>query len=347
MKSKFLIHQFLNKLLDRQDLSAVESKLLMEEILNGKLLPSQIAAILTALRMKGETVDEILGFITVIRRHMVRVKTSGLVIDTCGTGGDGKGTFNISTVVAFVVAGAGVSVAKHGNRNASSLCGSADVLEALRVNINLTPKQAERMLAETGFTFLFAPLFHPAFKHVVPVRKELKIRTVFNFLGPFVSPAGVKRQVIGVPSIRLAEKLSKVASRLGYKHLLLVSSEDGLDEISLSAPTHLFEVRGGKMRKKILDPIKFGLKKTDIKEIKGGDAKVNAEIIKNILEGKDSPHKDIVVLNSAAALFVAGKARNLVEGILLAKKSIEKSRAKRVLDEAIQFSRYINRSTAV
>lgn len=342
MKSQFSIIQSLNKLLDRQDLSIDESKLLMEEIFQGRLTTVQIAAFLTALRMKGESIDEILGFITVMRKHMVKIKTSGSVIDTCGTGGDGKGTFNISTAVAFVVAGAGVSVAKHGNRNASSLCGSADVLEALGVNINLTPKQAERMLIKTNFTFLFAPLYHPSMEYVGSVRKELKIRTVFNFLGPFVSPAQVKRQIIGVPNIKLAEKLAEVATQLVYKHLLIVSSEDGLDEISLSVPTHLFEVKGKKVKKTIIDPKDYGFRKVTIDEIKGGNAKTNAEIISDILKGEIGPQKDIVVLNSAAALLVAGRTKSLKEGLLLVDKSIKNGKARRILEMVIDYSKYIN-----
>lgn len=332
-----MINKFLNKLLDKQNLSLDEAQLLMGEMLAGKLLPTQISALLTALRMKGETADEILGFINVIRKHMLRIKAPGLVIDTCGTGGDGKGTFNISTAVAFVVAGAGIPVAKHGNRNASSLCGSADVLEALGVNINLTLAQAEEMLSKTGFAFLFAPFFHPAFKYVVPVRKELKIRTVFNFLGPFVSPAGVRRQMIGVPSIQLAEKLSKVAMQLDYEHLLLVSSEDGLDEISLSAPTHIFEVRGKRVKRTSINPKDFGFKRVSVEEVKGGDTQANAQIIRNILEGQDGPQRDIVVLNSAAALFVSGKVKSIKAGLSLAQKSIESGKARRVLERVAAY----------
>lgn len=343
MKFQFSIIQLLNKLLDRQDLSINESKLLMEEIFQGRLTFVQIAAFLIALRMKGESIDELLGFITIMRKHMVKIKTDELVIDTCGTGGDGKQTFNISTAVAFVVAGAGVSVAKHGNRNASSLCGSADVLEALGVNINLTQKQAEEMLKKTGFTFLFAPLFHPAMKHVGLARKELKIRTVFNFLGPFINPAGVKRQIIGVPSIILAEKLSQVAANLKFEHLMIISSEDGLDEISLSAPTHVFEIKGKKVKKMIINPIKYGFKNISLKEIQGGDAETNARIIRNIFNDKEGPQKNIVVLNSAAALLIAGKVENFQNGIELARDSIENGYAQKVLEQAIEYSISINR----
>lgn len=333
----------LNKLVEKKDLTKEEAIFLMEEIFHGRLTPVQIAAFLTALRMKGESIDELLGFITVMQKHMVKIKNNGLVIDTCGTGGDGKGTFNISTAVAFVVAGAGVSVAKHGNRNASSLCGSADVLEVLGVNINLTQRQAEEMLDKTKFTFLFAPLFHPAMKYVAMVRKELKIRMVFNFLGPFVSPAKVKRQIIGVPNIELAEKLARVATNLDYEHLLIVSSEDGLDEISLSAATHIFEIKGKKVKKMIIKPRDYGFNKVSLNEIKGADVKTNAEIIQSVFKGKTGPQRDIVVLNSAAALLVAGKVNELQKGIEFAKNSIDSGSAQKVLERAIKYSTYINR----
>ncbi|MBI3379915.1 anthranilate phosphoribosyltransferase [Candidatus Gottesmanbacteria bacterium] len=336
-----MINILLNKLIETKDLTQEEAICLMEEILEGNLTSAQIAAILVALRMKEEIPEEILGFIKVMRKHMVKIKTKGLVIDTCGTGGDGKGTFNISTAVAFVIVGAGVSVAKHGNRNASSACGSADVLEALGVNINLTPKEAEKMLSKTKFTFLFAPLYHPAMRHVGEVRKELKIRTVFNFLGPFASPASVRRQIIGVPNIKLAGKLAKVASNLNYDHLLLVTSEDGLDEISLSSPTHIFEVKGKQVKKMIINGKDYGFEKSSLVEIKGGDAKRNAEIIKDIMKGKNGPCKDIIVLNSAVGLYVAGKVKNIGEGLKFAQKSIEEGNAKKVLAMVIKYSRYL------
>lgn len=328
----------LNNIIDKQNLSLSKSMELMGKIFQGKLSPALIAAFLTALRMKGETTEELLGFITVMRKHMLKVQTSGLVIDVCGTGGDGKGTFNISTAVGFVVAGAGVKVAKHGNRNASSLCGSADVLEELGVNINHTPDSARRCLEEAGFVFLFAPLFHPAMKHVGLVRKELKTRTVFNFLGPFVSPAQVKRQIIGVPSIELAEKLAHVATYLNYDHLMLISGEDGLDEISLASPTHIYEVKGSKVEKTIIDTNKLGFGKATIEEIKGADAKTNAQFITDILDGLDGPKREIVLVNSAAALIIAGKAKNLKEGVLLSQKSIRNGNAKEVLAKVIKYS---------
>lgn len=332
------INRLLNKLIEKQDLPIIEAELVMEEILSGNLTPSQIAAMLTALRMKGEMVNEILGFIKVMRRHMVKVKTSGRVIDTCGTGGDCKGTFNISTVVALVVAGAGVAVAKHGNRAASSLCGSADVLEALGVNINLSSENAGKILKKTNFTFLFAPLFHPGMKFVAQVRKDLGFRTVFNFLGPFVNPACVKRQIIGVPKIELAEKLAKVAANLNYEHLILVSSGDGLDEISLSGKTIGYEIKEKRIRKIVIDPKDYGFKYSASDRLKGGNAVFNASIIKLILSGEEGPKREVVLLNAAFALYVSGKAENLGEGKMLAQKSIDSGCAKRVLEKVIKLS---------
>ena len=327
--------QFLNKLLERKDLSLDEAQTLMEGMLKGSLTPSQIAAFLTALRMKGETTNEILGFIKVLRKHMVKIKTSGLVIDTCGTGGDGKGTFNISTAVAFVVVGAGVKVAKHGNRAVSSLCGSADVLEALGVNINLTPVQAEEVLEKVGMVFLFAPLFHPAFKNVSPVRKELGVRTIFNYLGPFLNPVQAKRQLIGVANRQMAEKLATAATKLDYEYLLIVTGEDGIDEVSLSGKTVVFEVRGQTKAKRIVEPVKYGFRKAGRDEIIGGGILRNAEIIKDILKGEQSAKQDIVVLNSAAALYVAGKVKKVEDGVVLARKVINEGRAKKILSNLI------------
>lgn len=314
--------------------------ILMEEMLKGELPLSQIAAILTALSMKGEIVEEILGFITVMRKNMVKVKTKGTVIDTCGTGGDGKGTFNISTAAALVVAGAGIMVAKHGNRKASSLCGSADVLEELGIKINLTHKQAEEMLIKTKFVFLFAPLFHPLMKYVGMVRKELKIRTVFNLLGPFVSPAGVKRQIIGVPNLKIAKTLSQVALNLDYEKLFILHSRDGLDEISIYAPTDVFEVVGKKLRKFTITPQEYGIEYFRAGfSLKGGDAKANAEIIRDILKGKLGPERDAVLLNSAAALTVSGLTEKIGEGIERAKESIDKGYAKEVLGKVINYAK--------
>ncbi len=335
MKSKFSISQFLNKIVNNVNLTTWESELLMKEMLQGNLTQVQIAAILVALRMKGETHEEILGFIKVMRKKMNKVKIGGLVIDTCGTGGDGSGTFNISTAAALVAAGVGIKVAKHGNRSASSLCGSADVLEKLGVNIQLTPEQAEECLENVGITFLFAPLYHPAMKYVVPVRKELGFRSVFNFLGPLLNPSGVKRQIIGVPNKEIAEKLAEVAKRLDYEHLLIVTSGDGLDEISVSADTHIFELKNKQVTNRRVTPESFGFKKALRNELRGGDASYNADIICRILDGEKGPKRDVVVVNSAAALYIAGKVKDITEGIKLAEESIDSGRAKKILKNLI------------
>jgi len=298
-------------------------------------LPSQIGAILTALRIKGETVDEILGFIKAMRKHMIRVGITN-AIDVCGTGGDGSKSFNISTAVSFVVAGAGVPVAKHGNRAASSTCGSADVLEALGVNIMLSASQAKHVLEKTGMVFLFAPLFHPATKQVALVRKEIKIRTIFNFLGPFLSPASGSKQLIGVPNKEIAEKLIVVGQKLGYKHLVIASSTDGMDEISLFAKTNMFTLKNNTIKQFVLDPKKYFPKNVSKKTIEEGTLRENAGFIKDIVNGVKSTKRDIVVLNSAVALVVADKATSIEEGINLAEKSIDSGAAKKVLESVIQ-----------
>lgn len=330
------VKQLLNRLFDGKDLTPKEVEFLLEKIIAGEVTPSQIAGFLVALRTKGETVDEIVGLIHGMRKHMVKVSSKGRVIDTCGTGGDGVGAFNISTAVSFVVAACGVKVAKHGNRAASSKCGSADVLEALGVNIMLTPTQAADVLKKTGIVFLFAPLYHPAMKQIAPIRKELGVRTVFNFLGPFLNPAGVKRQLIGVSDTAIAKKLVSVAAKLGYIHAFLISSKDGMDEISIATPTHISEVKGKKVTSKVITPSQFGMKKAPLSAIAGGDAARNSQILLKILEREKSAYRNIVVLNSAAALYVAGKAKTMKIGIALAQRAIDTGAAKRVLENLIK-----------
>lgn len=326
---------FLNKLIDGNNLSQKESGVLLEQIIQGELNPVQIAAVLTGLRTKGETADEILGFIQTMRKHMVKVNAPG-ALDIVGTGGDGIGTFNISTASSLVVAGSGVLVAKHGNRAASSQCGSADVLETLGVNINLTPEQAKKVLKKVGMVFLFAPLYHPAMKQIGPVRKELGIRTILNFLGPFLNPAETKKQLLGVPNFVIAEKLAKVATKLNYTHLLLITSEDGMDEITTTSKTKIFEIKGRNLNSYIISPQQFGIKKATKKDLAGKNPVENASIIKNILKGKKGAKRDIVVLNSAAALYLAGKAKDINMGIILAEESIDSGDAMKVLEGLIK-----------
>ncbi len=325
----------LNRLVDGANLSKKEVSNLLERIITGELNPIQTAAALVALRTKGETVDEIVGCIQTMRKYMVKIHAPK-AIDIVGTGGDGMGTFNISTASSFAVAGAGVSVAKHGNRAASSLCGSADVLEALGVNINLTPAEAEKVFAKVGMVFLFAPLYHPAMKHIAPVRKELGLRTIFNFLGPFLNPAQTKKQVLGVPSIEIAKKLAQVARQLQFHHLLLVTSEDGMDEITTTSKTNIFEIKGDQLRSYTISPEQFGIKRATKQELLGNDAKENSEIIKRILKGERGAKRDIVVFNSAAALYVAGKVKTVKEGISLSEEAINSGAAMQILDELIK-----------
>ncbi|MEK7178006.1 MAG: anthranilate phosphoribosyltransferase [Patescibacteria group bacterium] len=325
----------LNKLINKKNLTAKETGSFLLEVINGSISNEQAAAIITALRMKGETVEEIYGFIKTLRKNMISININD-AIDVCGTGGDGSGTFNVSTAVAFVVAGAGIKVAKHGNRAASSSCGSADVLEALGVNINLTPKQAEQVFKKIGMVFLFAPLYHPAMKNVVTIRKELKIRTIFNFLGPFINPSRPARQLIGVPDEKIAEKLTLVSKKLGSKHVVIATSEDGLDEISIGGKTTLFELKNNSLKKYAINPIDFGFKRAFKSEILGGNAKENALIINKIFTGLKDAKRNIVVFNSGVALYIAGAAKNIKEGIKLAEFSIDSGKAKLILENLIK-----------
>lgn len=326
--------QLLHTIIQNQHITTEEASFLLAEIMRGNSNEVVISSLLTALAMKGETVDEIVGFIQTMKEQMILVSGSDAV-DVCGTGGDGKQTFNISTAVAFVVAGAGVKVAKHGNRAASSLCGSADVLETLGVHISLNAQQAKEVLEKVGMVFLFAPLFHPTMKTVSSVRKELGIRTVFNLLGPFCNPAGVKRQLIGVPSIAIAEKLIQVGKRLDYDHLIIATSEDGLDEISIAKKTYLYELKNGNVSRRIIDPKTYGFQ-YEKEDLNGGDAGVNANIIIDILNDLSGQHRDIVLLNSAVALYVSGKVPTVEEGLVHAKNSIDSGKAKKVLEDLVK-----------
>jgi anthranilate phosphoribosyltransferase len=326
--------EFLKTLVEGKNLTTKETQAFLNSVMKGSVSPALTAAILIALRMKGETSDEIVGFVRAMRENMEHVSAPG-AMDIVGTGGDGSGTFNISTASAFVVAGAGVKVAKHGNRAASSKCGSADVLEALGVNIKLSKEQAEEVFRKVGMVFMLAPLFHPATKEVVGVRKELKIRTIFNVLGPLANPASTPRQLIGVPSEKIAKTLAAVAKKLNYKRLLIIAS-DGMDEVSTFGKTSGYEVRGTSMRKVTIDPKKLGFKKARKKDILGGGAHVNADIVRSILDGEKGPRRDIVVLNSACALYVSGNAKTVKDGIALAVHSLDSGNAKKVLEKLVR-----------
>ena len=334
----------------RQSLSRAEAHAVMTEVLTGQCTDAQIGALLVALHMKGETVEEIVGFAEAIRSAATPLElhvnsvldASGTgrdaLVDTCGTGGDTSGTFNISTATAFVVAGAGVRVAKHGNRSVTSKCGSADVMEALGVNINLPSNRLAACLEEVGIAFLFAPAMHSAMKYVQPARRELRLRTVFNLLGPLTNPARATCQVVGVYSADLVEKLAEALSMLGLHRALVVHGSDGLDEITISGPTRIGEVRDGQVHTYEVTPEEFGLQRSPLDDISGGDAALNAQLIREVLAGKRSARRDVVLLNAAAALVAAGRADHLRDAVPLAGKAIDSGRAAGKLEALVNFS---------
>src|SRR6202158_4300818 len=334
----------------RQSLSREDAHAVMSEVLTGKCSDAQIAALLVALHMKGETVEEIVGFAEAIRAAAVPLELDSnnvldasdtgrdALVDTCGTGGDASGTFNISTATAFVVAGAGVRVAKHGNRSVTSKCGSADVMEALGVNINLPAAQIAACLEQVGIAFLFAPAMHSAMKHVQTARRELHLRTVFNLLGRWTNPARATCQVVGVYSADLVEKLAEALSMLGLRRALVVHGSDGLDEITITAPTRIAEVREGQVHSYEVTPEEFGLRRAPLEEISGGDASLNATLIREVLSGKKSARRNVVLLNAAAALVAAGRADHLRDAVPLAAAAIDSGAAERKLDALEKFS---------
>jgi anthranilate phosphoribosyltransferase len=345
-----------------QSLPRAEAREVMAEVLAGNCTDSQIAALLMALRMKGEAVEEIVGFAEAIRAAATPFPLSlpseniaasnaldlsgtgrdalleSSIVDTSGTGGDASGTFNISTATAFVTAGAGVRVAKHGNRSISSKCGSADVMEALGVNIQLSPDRAAQCLREVGICFLFAPDLHSSMKQVQKVRRELRLRTMFNLLGPLTNPAHASGQVVGVYALDMVEKLAEALSMLGLHRALVVHGLDGLDEITITGPTRVAEARDGSVRTYEIDPEEFGIKRATLEDISGGDAAENAAIIREVLRGKKSPRRDVVLLNSAAALVAAGRADHLADGIPLAIDSIDSGAAAAKLTALASFT---------
>lgn len=329
------VKNLLEKLSLGHGLTQNQASFLLEQIIAGEVNPFKIAAVLTALRTKGETTEEILGFIKTMRKHMVKIKAPH-AIDIVGTGGDGSGSFNISTAACFVVAGKGLPVAKHGNRAASGKCGSADVLEALGVNINLRPDEAEQVFKKIGMVFLFAPNYHPAMKQIAPVRKELGIRTIFNYLGPFLNPASTKKQILGAPDKKTAQRLAEVALKLNFNHLLIVSSNDAMDEISTTSKTKVCEIKDHKLHSYEISPKTFGLKFACKKDLSGGDPKFNADILRNILKGGKGAKRDVVLLNSAAAFYIGGTVRDIKHGTKLAEESIDGGYALKALENLIK-----------
>jgi len=322
---------YLHRVADRQNLSRTDALEAMRIILNGGATPPQIAGFLVALRMKGETVDELVGFARALRQ-MAEPVDPGLggepLLDTCGTGGDGLSTFNISTVVAFVVAGAGVRVAKHGNRSISSQCGSADLLEAMGVHIPMPPAECARAIREIGIGFLFAPAIHTAANYAHPVRVDLKMRTVFNLLGPLTNPAGASAQLAGAPSPHFAELIAGALAALGLERGFVVHGSDGLDEITTTGPTLAFEIRRGEVTRRTLTPDDFGVAIARPEDLKGGDLATNVAIAREILEGAPGPRRDIVLANAAAALVAIGRAGDFREGVALAAAAIDSGAAR-------------------
>lgn len=335
-----MIREALIKCVNKEDLGPEEMKGAMTEIMNGEVSEIEISSFLTALKMKGETVDEIASAAKVMREKAESVDLSGYyTLDTCGTGGDTLGTYNISTAVAFVAAAAGIKVVKHGNRSISSKCGSADVLEALGINIALSPEQVKACVLEVGMGFMFAPSHHKAMKHVMGVRRTLGFRTMFNVLGPLSNPAGARAQVLGVFDKALVKPLADVLKNIGVERAMVVHSADGLDEISVSDKTYVAELKDGQIKTYEIRPEQFGLKPSDIDEIKGGDAKENAQIIKDILSGKDNGAKrDILMINAAAAFIAGKKAESFEEGIKLASGIIDSGEALKVVEQLAEFT---------
>ncbi|MGH9823604.1 MAG: anthranilate phosphoribosyltransferase, partial [Blastocatellia bacterium] len=322
----------------------------LDQIMSGQCTDAQIASLLTALRMKGETVDEVTGFARVMRRKAASVKPEvsaaaaiggterEALIDTCGTGGDVSGSFNVSTATAFVVAGAGVRVAKHGNRSASSQCGSADVVEALGIKVELSPERIARCIDQVGIGFLHAPLLHDAMKYVALARRQMGIRTIFNMLGPLTNPAGANAQLVGVYAAELTEVLAEVLNRLGTSRAIVAHGSDGMDEITITGSTRITELRDGKISTYTVHPEELGITPATLADIRGGDASENANLILKILGGETGPRRDIVLMNAAAALAVSGKASSFQDGLGLAAESIAGGNALEKLERLIEFT---------
>ncbi len=333
------IREAIEKLIHRVSLSESETIDVMNQIMTGEATPLQIASFLTALRMKGETVEEITGAARVMREKAHRVKvSSSVVLDTCGTGGDQKGTFNISTTCAFVVAAAGVKVAKHGNRSVSSQSGSADVLAALGVKVDAPKERVEACIAEIGIGFLFAPLLHEAMKYAVQPRRDIGIRTIFNLLGPLTNPAMANYQLIGLYSGELVGAIAHVLKNLGSVRAMVVHGLDGLDEISLCGPTQVAELRDGEVKEYRIEPEQLGLKRCVLADLQGGSPDQSAVIVKNILQGDKGPARDVVLINSGAALYVSGRADSIKSGMALAAESVDSGKAREKLKQLVRMT---------
>jgi anthranilate phosphoribosyltransferase len=334
-----MISALIEKVARSEDLTADEAGAVMREVLEGRAAPAALAGLLVALVVKGERPAEIVGFARTMREHAVKLSApAGDVFDTCGTGGDRSGTFNISSAAAIVVAACGVKVAKHGNRAASSQCGSADVFERLGVNIAATAAVTERTLHDANISFFFAQTFHPSMKHAAPVRRELGLRTAFNLLGPLTNPAGATRQIVGVPRAELTDLMARSLALLGSTRAWVVHGADGLDELSTTGYSKVAECRDGAVHTFHVHPSDFGLAKASPADLKGGDAAANADIITGVLSGRTGPARDVVLLNAGAALFVAGRAGSVREGIAMAGAAIDRGAARETLERMVRSS---------
>ena len=334
-----MLTALIEKLVRHEDLTTEEAEAAMREVMEGRAAPAALAALLSALRMKGERPAELVGFARAMREHSIKVaRPDGEVCDTCGTGGDRAGTFNISSAAAIVVAASGARVAKHGNRSVSSRCGSADVFEQLGVNLAATPAVVERALHANNIAFFFAPTFHPSMKHAAPVRREMGVRTAFNLLGPLTNPAGATRQVVGVPRADLTDLLARSLRLLGSKRAWVVHGADGIDEISTTGHTKVSECRDGAVHTFFIHPSDFGIRKASLTELLGGDAAENAAIVRRVLEGEAGAPRDAVVLNAGAALFVADRVASVREGITIAASAIDSGAARATLDAMVRAS---------
>ncbi len=348
-----MIKEAIARVVEGQDLTEAEMVEVMNEVMGGEATPAQIASFITALRLKGETVPEITGAARVMRERATPIRVGAAldidreeinldretILDTCGTGGSGTRSFNISTTVAFVVAACGVKVAKHGNRSVSSACGSADVLEALGVNLNITPERVEKCIATLGVGFLFAPALHGAMKHAIGPRREIGIRTIFNILGPLTNPAGADRQVLGVYREELVETLARVLVQLGCRRGFVVHGFDGMDEVTLTGPTRVGEITdGGEVRLFTVEPEDFGLRRCELSALQGGDAVANAAIVRAVLTGEGGPRRDVVLLNAAFALAAAGVAKDVPSGLKAAAEAVDSGRALEKLEGLVRLT---------
>lgn len=348
-----MIRECISKVVTGEDLTETEMKTAMDEIMTGAATPAQIGAFITALRLKGETVDEITGAARTMREKAIKINVNNhivnldrdeinvedeTILDIVGTGGDGTRTFNVSTTTAFVAAGAGVKVAKHGNRAVSSMCGSADVLENLGVKLDVTSTDVERCIKEIGIGFLYAPLFHSAMKYAAGPRREIGIRTIFNLLGPVTNPAGASVQVLGVYDQDLTDKIALVLERLGTKEAYVVCGEGTFDELSICGPTKVSHLKHGEVKTFQVTPEEFGFKRATLQDIVGGNAKENANIVRNILDGEKGPKREMVLLNAAAAFVVAGLCDDFKKGIEIARGSIDSGKARNKLDQLVEFT---------